>query len=50
MSIQELLVRVNEAETERENKALYHSTNAVGAGDGFVGADAAAAWWNRSML
>ena len=49
MTLQELLVHYNEAETDRENKAIYLSTNSVGAGDGFVGADAAAGWWNRNF-
>ena len=49
MTLQQLLVRYNEAEADRENKAIYLSTNSVGAGDGFVGADAAAGWWNRNF-
>lgn len=49
MSLQELLIRANRPESERKNKALYISTNSVGAGDGFVGADASAAWWNRNF-
>lgn len=31
------------------NKGLYLRTNAVGAGDGFAGADASASWWHRNF-
>ncbi len=31
------------------NKGLYLRTNAVGAGNGFAGADASASWWHRNF-
>ena len=44
-----LLRLSNDATRDRENKALYISTNAVDAGGSFAGADAAASWWHRNF-
>jgi len=49
MSLRELLVRVNQPQMERINMDLYLATNAVGAEDGYSGADAAASWWHRNF-
>lgn len=49
LTLRELLLRTNDPEQDRRNKAIYLSTNVVGAGTSFVGADAAAAWWNRNF-
>ena len=39
----------NDPDMLRANKDLYLLTNAIGAGDNFIGADAAAAWWQRNF-
>ena len=49
MSLAQLLMRTNDTEQDRLNKSLYLLTNPVGAGDNFVGADAAASWWHRNF-
>ena len=49
MSLKELLIRTNAEECERASKAAYLTTNAVGAGDSFIGADSTAAFWNRNF-
>ena len=49
LSLPELLQLSNDPARERENKALYISTNAVDAGGRFAGADAAASWWHRNF-
>jgi hypothetical protein len=49
LPLPELLRLANDPERDRENKDLYLVTNAVGAGDGFAGADAAASWWHRNF-
>lgn len=49
MSLQEILITLNEKEAETSNKSLYILTNSVGAGDTFEGADAAASWWHRNF-
>jgi len=49
MSLRELLQRCNDAEQDRINMDLYLATNAIGAGDGWSGADAAASWWQRNF-
>lgn len=49
LPLPELLRLANSAERDRENKDLYLRTNAVDAGQGFVGADASASWWHRNF-
>lgn len=49
MDLRSLLLRANDDERDRLNKAAYLATNAVGAGDSFIGADSAAAHWNRNF-
>ncbi|GAB3019736.1 DUF5694 domain-containing protein [Bowmanella dokdonensis] len=49
MTLQALLQIHNNAERDRLNKALYLSTNHLGAGENFEGADAAASWWHRNF-
>lgn len=49
LSLQELLVRANDAERDAQNRALYLMTNHVGEGQNFVGADATASWWHRNF-
>ena len=49
MSFKQLLLSYNSVESDDRNKALYLLTNAVGAGDSFSGADAAASWWHRNF-
>ncbi|WP_417319195.1 DUF5694 domain-containing protein [Emcibacter sp.] len=49
LSLKELLLKMNEPELDRMNKDLYLLTNAVGAGESFSGADAAASWWHRNF-
>lgn len=44
-----LLMRSNDAESDRLNMDLYLATNAIGAGDGYSGADASASWWQRNF-
>ncbi len=48
-TLAELLLQSNEPEYDSLNKYLYLMTNHVGAGDNFVGADAAASWWRRNF-
>lgn len=48
-SLAELLMMSNELEKDQLNKYLYLLTNPVGAGENFVGADAAASWWHRNF-
>ena len=45
----DLLKRANDPQQDRLNMDLYIATNSIGAGDGFVGADAAASWWQRNF-
>ena len=49
LSLQKLLLYFNNPEIDKANMALYLSTNHVGAGNGFVGADASASWWHRNF-
>lgn len=49
LSFPKLLKLSNDPARERENKALYISTNAIDAGGSFAGADAAASWWHRNF-
>jgi len=44
-----LLIRSNDTESNRLNMDLYLATNAIGAGDGYSGADATASWWRRNF-
>lgn len=49
LTLAELLLLNNTEDQDRVNKDLYLMTNAVGAGENFVGADAAASWWHRNF-
>ncbi len=50
MSLREILIKSNTAEEDRANKDFYIMLNAVGADKGkFIGADAAAQWWQRNF-
>ncbi|WP_152985210.1 DUF5694 domain-containing protein [Stenotrophomonas beteli] len=49
LPLHELLRLTNDPARDRENKNLYIFTNAVDAGDSFVGADASASWWHRNF-
>lgn len=49
LSLQQLLIKNNQPEYDQMNMDFYLYTNAVGAGDGFVGADATASWWHRNF-
>ncbi|MDT9002425.1 DUF5694 domain-containing protein [Paucibacter sp. APW11] len=50
LSLQQLLEKLNSPESDRENKSIYMSFNAVGAADrSFSGADSAANWWQRNF-
>ena len=48
-SLAELLMQTNDPKQDDLNKYFYLLTNSVGAGDNFVGADAAASWWHRNF-
>jgi hypothetical protein len=48
-SLADLLLLSNDPERDQLNKYFYIMTNHVGAGDNFVGADAAASWWHRNF-
>ena len=41
--------RCNDPGQDRINMDLYLATNALGAADGWSGADAAASWWQRNF-
>lgn len=49
LSLPQLLQLTNDQVRDRQNKALYLRTNAVGAGLNFTGADATASWWHRNF-
>ncbi|GAB3332065.1 hypothetical protein GCM10027359_02240 [Marilutibacter aestuarii] len=49
LSLAQLLQLASDPERDAINKGLYLRTNAVGAGDGFAGADASASWWHRNF-
>jgi hypothetical protein len=48
-SLRELLMRTNDDQNDRLNMDLYLATNAIGAGDGYSGADSSASWWRRNF-
>ncbi len=48
-SLSDLLLLGNDPERDQLNKFSYIMTNHVGAGENFVGADAAASWWHRNF-
>lgn len=50
MSLKQLLQRQNDPDADRSNMDLYLATNAIGAGDGYSGAVAAASWWKRNFF
>jgi hypothetical protein len=47
--LRELLRRANDPALDRMNMDLYLATNAIGAGDGYAGAEASASWWARNF-
>lgn len=49
MNLAQLLARANEPERDRINMDSYLLTNAVGAGDGWAGANATSTWWERNF-
>ncbi len=49
LSLAQLLQLASDPGRDAINKGLYLRTNAVGAGDGFSGADASASWWHRNF-
>lgn len=49
LALPKLLLLANDPARDAINKGLYLRTNAVGAGDGFAGADASASWWHRNF-
>jgi len=49
LSLQALLEKQNDPLEWAANKSLYIGTNAIGAHDGYSGADAAASWWRRNF-
>lgn len=49
MSMRELLLKHNDPEFDALNKDLYLMTNAIGAEGNWIGADAAASWWQRNF-
>jgi len=49
LNLEQLMRKTNDPQMEKENKSFYLLTNAVGANDGFSGADAAASWWHRNF-
>jgi hypothetical protein len=49
LSLQQLLVKNNQTQTDQQNMDFYLYTNAVGADQDFVGADATASWWHRNF-
>lgn len=49
LSLVQLLQLASDPARDALNKGLYIRTNAVGAGDGFAGADASASWWHRNF-
>jgi hypothetical protein len=48
-SLKALLLQSNDPAEDALNKYFYLMTNEVGAGENFVGADAAASWWHRNF-
>jgi Family of unknown function (DUF5694) len=49
LTLAQLLQLANDPARDAINKGFYVRTNAVGAGDGFAGADASASWWHRNF-
>lgn len=49
LTLAQLLQLASDPVRDAINKGLYLRTNAVGAGDGFAGADASASWWHRNF-
>lgn len=49
LALAQLLRNANDPARDSANKGLYLRTNAVGAGDGYAGADASASWWHRNF-
>jgi len=49
MNLGELMQYYNDPGQDRINMDLYLATNAIGAGDGWSGADATASWWQRNF-
>ncbi|WP_444899617.1 DUF5694 domain-containing protein [Microbulbifer sp. VAAC004] len=49
LSLSQLLKFNNAPTEEHDNMNLYISRNDIGAGKGFIGADAAASWWHRNF-
>jgi hypothetical protein len=49
LPLAQLLVLANDPARDSFNKSTYLRTNAVDAGGGFVGADAASSWWHRNF-
>jgi len=49
LDLRGLLKRSNDPERDRLNMDLYLATNAIGAGDGYSGADSSASWWRRNF-
>ena len=49
LTLQQVLRQHNDPEFDRENRASYLLTNAVGDATNYAGADAAASWWHRNF-
>ncbi|MGD8682132.1 MAG: DUF5694 domain-containing protein [Lysobacterales bacterium] len=49
LSLRGLLLRTNDPQLDRINMDLYLATNAIGAGDGYVGAQSTSSWWARNF-
>ncbi len=49
LPLADLLRTYNSAAEDQRNRSFYLLTNHVGAGEEFVGADAAASWWHRNF-
>lgn len=49
MALGGLLMRANDPQLDRLNMDAYLTTNPIGAGDGWAGADATASWWQRNF-
>jgi len=49
LTLQQLLELQNDPREWSANKAIYIDTNAIGARDGYAGADASASWWHRNF-
>lgn len=49
LSLQQMLVKINQAPYEKMNRNIYLQLNATGKQNNFVGADSAASWWHRNF-